>query len=427
MLDKTTPLLHGNSSTYDRRAHVVMVHPLEQMKQTQAERIREIQKEKRRQITTLPVQDTTDESPFMNLPPPPTIGNNDKDSFAACLLIKDDNHWLIEWLAYHYFVMPLRNLIVTIDPTSRTSPQSILKRWSDRKLIHIELWHDVDFMPQNITAKAKNYDNNARLMLHRVRQTNFYRRCISTFREKGLDWLMMVDTDEFVLPSYASGYFGNVTSRIPFEEPGSVLRALQYQEQITRKNQTCVYMPRFFFGSKTSSSNKVQHLVSEKLDAKNMLTQNFLFRNSRQNNNGKNLLHLQRVPNIRAFRSVHHISKSYCPDPDRMQGLNQNRNALIRVHHYLGTKEQYVFREDPRDVDQTSNSTTAAAALMTYHVRGEERYDKLNKAANHEDHAAKAWIRGFALRMGITTAAKLLHGVGKVEGPPRATLKRVKK
>ena len=38
------------------------------------------------------------------------------EGFSSCLLIMDDNHYLIEWLAYHYHVLPLRRLIVATDP-----------------------------------------------------------------------------------------------------------------------------------------------------------------------------------------------------------------------------------------------------------------------------------------------------------------------
>ena len=41
---------------------------------------------------------------------------------AACLLIMDSNHLLIEWLAYHYHVLRLRHLIVAVDPRSTTTP-----------------------------------------------------------------------------------------------------------------------------------------------------------------------------------------------------------------------------------------------------------------------------------------------------------------
>jgi len=81
----------------------------------------------------------------MRTPPPP-------GDFSACLVLKDDNHWLIEWLAYHYHVLPLRDLIVVKDPTSKTSPDKIFQRWKGR--INIETWDEGDFIPTHIFKKA---------------------------------------------------------------------------------------------------------------------------------------------------------------------------------------------------------------------------------------------------------------------------------
>ena len=74
-----------------------------------------------------------------------TLEEEAKNAFSACLIVKDDNHWLIEWLAYHYHVLPLRHLILVTDPTSVTSPTNILGRWSDKMII--EQWNDTDFLP----------------------------------------------------------------------------------------------------------------------------------------------------------------------------------------------------------------------------------------------------------------------------------------
>jgi hypothetical protein len=68
--------------------------------------------------------------------------------FGDCLLIKYDNHYLVEWLAYHYHVLPLRHLIVGVDPSSRTSPTQILDRYRDRGLIKISEVTDSDFWPK---------------------------------------------------------------------------------------------------------------------------------------------------------------------------------------------------------------------------------------------------------------------------------------
>ena len=134
--------------------------------------------------------------------------------------------------------------------------------------------------------------------------------------------------------------------------------------------------------------------------------------------NGKNLINLQKLPAIKTYTSVHHVS-SYCPDPDQMRKVNHIKKALVRVHHYLGTEEQYFFRSDPR---QGNNATTKPpvmknGTLMTtgaYYTRDKKRFKKLNQGANYPDQGARAWIRGFIDDVGLEKAKFLLEGVGKV-------------
>lgn len=36
------------------------------------------------------------------------------ETMSSCMLIMDDNHWLVEWLAYHWTTLNLRNMIIAI-------------------------------------------------------------------------------------------------------------------------------------------------------------------------------------------------------------------------------------------------------------------------------------------------------------------------
>eukprot|EP00980_Cylindrotheca_fusiformis_P025169 scaffold13207_cov143-Cylindrotheca_fusiformis.AAC.22 len=66
---------------------------------------------------------------------------------SFCLLIKDDGEILNEWIAYHYHVLNMRQLIVAVDPLSETSPEPILKKWEELFGMSIQVWRDEDFMP----------------------------------------------------------------------------------------------------------------------------------------------------------------------------------------------------------------------------------------------------------------------------------------
>jgi hypothetical protein len=112
------------------------------------------------------------------IPNPTTIpdGNN---TMSACMLVMDDNHRLTEWLAYHYHVLPLRFMIVAVDPRSEVAPTHILNEWRRRGMIIIE-WNDRDFWRADL--KLKEIPDDAGLQTkrdrHRGRQKYFYKQCL---------------------------------------------------------------------------------------------------------------------------------------------------------------------------------------------------------------------------------------------------------
>jgi len=63
------------------------------------------------------------------------------DGLASCLLIKDDNSRLQEWLVYHW-MQGMQYLIVARDPASKTSPEEILEAMSDMTGMEIIIWDD---------------------------------------------------------------------------------------------------------------------------------------------------------------------------------------------------------------------------------------------------------------------------------------------
>lgn len=76
--------------------------------------------------------------------------NHSTKGLSACLLVNDENPRLPEWLAYHYQILPLRSLIIAIDPSSRLSPDTILNRWTNDHTelgLDIQVWNDIDYLP----------------------------------------------------------------------------------------------------------------------------------------------------------------------------------------------------------------------------------------------------------------------------------------
>jgi hypothetical protein len=107
--------------------------------------------------------------------------------FSACLIVKDDNRILPEWLAYHYTVLPLRHLIVAIDPLSATSPLLILNKFRELGM-NIIVWEDKDYINGNTAPDFESATPNTdkqkinRVFVHR--QLIFYQQFWSLRTEK---------------------------------------------------------------------------------------------------------------------------------------------------------------------------------------------------------------------------------------------------
>ena len=134
-------------------------------------------------------------------------------SWSACLLIKDSNVILPEWLAYHYTVLPLRRLIVGVDPNSVTDPQPIFDQYSAIGM-NITVWRNHsywidgrkqhekrDFQP---TEELLNMQIGHRYLHDRLiyHQKVFYTQCLRTLKRENRTWTAVIDTDEFLAFNY---------------------------------------------------------------------------------------------------------------------------------------------------------------------------------------------------------------------------------
>eukprot|EP00536_Pseudo-nitzschia_multiseries_P012949 jgi/Psemu1/327032/estExt_fgenesh1_pg.C_5240001 len=140
----------------------------------------------------------------------------------------DDNFRLEEWLAYHYYTMKLRYVVVNIDPWSKTSPDVILDRWRDpdKNLnMTIVVTNDREYMglfnrsKRTIDKLRKEFEADpesqqkltdygfAQTKYHRRRQPLFYRYCAMHLVKQNRSWTSFHDTDEFVTFRTANATF----------------------------------------------------------------------------------------------------------------------------------------------------------------------------------------------------------------------------
>lgn len=297
------------------------------------------------------------------------------NGMSACLLVMDDNHFLIEWLAYHYHVLPLRHLIVAVDPRSRTSPVSILERYN--ALMNITLWNDTDYYYSTANQKEREEaeywaerkfgsDLPRSLIQHRARQRLFYYHCMQNLKAAGREWTLLTDSDEFLRINYqtvhqlldSSNHAGELTESVvpPISEPGSVHSFLQQNQHFPAFNLStagpCLQIPRIRFGTVEKHTNNSTFFDSI-MDWNASAMQTTRFRTHAKSGNfplnriSKVLVNLQQVPwdDLDPVESIHLPLKNVCKR--RKLHVRTHQQVLV-LHHYIGSWQQYSFRDDAR-------------------------------------------------------------------------------
>lgn len=336
---------------------------------------------------------------------------DDKASFSSCLLFNDDNHFLIEWLAYHYTKLPLRRLVIAIDPLSQRSPIDILERW--RKVLDITVWNDDDYFPKMHRSEIlrSSYHPNNTLVndpatilvnLHRYRQRMFYRKCMEVLSEEGKEWVTFIDTDELLFPNYHYFKYRDLL------QGDTIMNDLKRLRNYKTLSSPCVGLPRLLFGSKEKRSNNEEAsmlaLKSSLASSLEVNSTDFMSlrwkwhvgHKSTLNKAGKSMLNISRIPrNLLELENinVHRPIKQLCTVSGMWVPLKESPFLL---HHYIGSEEQWLYREDVRG------------------KRTKEVHETLK--VNHTyDETKHTWVEDFVEIVGIDKAELLLKGVGRVE------------
>jgi hypothetical protein len=312
----------------------------------------------------------------------------------------DDNHWLVEFLAYHYFTLNLREIIVTTDPRSRTSPESVLDRWKDR--ISITVWNDTN-------VKAPKQSDV--LETHLRRQNTFYNLCQRELHARNSSWTITVDTDEriFVNPLVsqpAHKLYRGPRAMPNISEAGSTLKFL-VQEKERNNGTVCLQMARTQIGSWDDlCKNDTAVKLPKNFHAEDFNTLRFC-------NEISDIVGAKPVVDLSDVNSssliaaandghTHWTIPHVCPHP-RIPILWTSKNTLLRVYHYSGTKEQYFFRDDPR----------LKLKFKNQHNRTAVWYQNVAAKIGKPAVDLRGWLPGFIDFVGEEEAHFLLRDSGK--------------
>jgi hypothetical protein len=279
-----------------------------------------------------------------------------QESFAACILVLDQNHRLTEWIAYHYFALPLRTLIVAYDPKSTLRARKLVQRW--KSVMNIIEWEDDDYLPPNWAAQMTRIKGD--VGVHRRRQPRFMKECTKIAASQKIKRVLHADVDEYLRINR------NVVSTdiVNASEPGHITKFLN---QLEHKNNTlfpestngygraCTCFSRYHYVQVLNDpSNRMTHEYNSPASSFVGKEQEVYFDTLRYPYRAgfitglpKGIINLKYISNpelSRAKNDVHlPLGKEYCERPN----LN---TTLFIFNHYIGSYESFLYsvHNDPR-------------------------------------------------------------------------------
>jgi hypothetical protein len=373
------------------------------------------------------------------LNPPPT-----NRTMNACVLIMDDTIRLIEWLAYHYTVLPLGHLMVAIDPNSKRLDKidRILNDW--REYITIDAYYNDSFLTldphegwgrrvrgaRNRTLRWLRNENGTifRSQAHKRRQNFFSGFCFRELYEKNKrDWTLLTDTDEYVTFNYRypetedPTIYDSETDQksladvdierarlLPFRdllanmtERVTIAQYLETYEGIVSGSESrpnyCIRIPGLTFSSLESDPVDMARDFATGMDGNNLMTLRQRQHAAKDGSFSKAMLHLRTANGSDWFDrssvyNVHSPNKRMCGVKKFPSGSGADYiSSLFRIHHYrAGTVEAYLERA----------GDWRGAELLRYFDRNVE------SVGNNTD--LTHWFKWFVDKVGKEAADRLL-------------------
>ncbi len=292
-------------------------------------------------------------------------------TLSICLLTKDDNHILAEWLAYHYHVVNLRTLIVMVDPTSKKYPTELFEKF--RNLLDIEIleWTDQDIMPKRLlndegildpvkvmeyrmqylkpiknkwlreqvtkkylpqNATEQEIQEAMKLIgVHRYRQEYMATECVNHLFETGRSWVTVLDSDEYI--QIGSKESVNHASLPDMYEQGGLMNWI---DSVYSEDTACFKMPWYRYGAlKEIAKEELFQSIPTGFDPYAFMTLRWRFHSGAENN-GKDCLNLRRANNkyfpFEKITNVHVLSSQVCGSSYKKEKFHP-----VSIGHYTGT------------------------------------------------------------------------------------------
>jgi hypothetical protein len=332
-----------------------------------------------------------------------------KQGISACIFTLEDTIRLAEWLPYHYTVLPLKGLIIGLDPKTTDKGleriMELINLWKDK--IEITLWPDF-VIPDEKRSNMPWYDD---------RQVYFANRCLVRSKEFNRGWTLNTDTDEYMIYNYYHEGEENLERWDPhiprfknkvmdLREKNKPLRetlpSLTQQSISSYVNEhdfeMCLRMPMNLYGlSDPYKGYKHNDIINV-----DKLTTIYQTRHEeRKGRTGKLMLDLTRAPKHKLEggrgRTIHNPNQWLCGKNGATDAAADYPAAVFRLNHYVGSYESFMER----------NSDHRGGSMQRYM----KKLDDVKQTA-HQDFDIVSWIDVFVQRVGKEEAVRLLSPLG---------------
>ena len=357
---------------------------------------------------------------------------------SACLYISDETIRLTEWLAYHYVVLPLRNLILGISADTQHVRKivAIAGLWRDR--IDITLWNTSQYMTfGNETGWERGFngwekDTNSSVykrLVHKRNQKSFSLHCLNIMKKDGKAWTMVTDVDEFLILNYIGPHenateYGGAWKGLSREEINvdrqqrnplrQALPPMTHHVTILEvlkeynNSRPCILFPQLKFSSFESNLDlpfvlNVSFPSMIDLIQQLSMTKRFRYHGSKGSKFSKAMVDLSARGSWElesfgpsAFQSIHNPHKGYCGEIGSLGSGVDYISSILRVNHYgSGTIESLLERgqADYRITDRT---------------RFEDFFQSRNLEPIGTNEDIQPWVDWFIEIVGLSESKRLL-------------------
>jgi hypothetical protein len=341
----------------------------------------------------------------------------------------------MEWIAYHYTILPLSHLILEIDQKSVRHEKicSIAHNW--RSLIEIELWFNKTLeknstrFPERFLKSSLNSPNstiptgllgiesqqhNSESLEHR--KNTFFIQCLRTMKRSGHDYIFFSDSDMLAAFNYnkddktpisdrlnkdpAYGvqnsadkalhlHFWDIRNRLPPLEEHVTIADFLHGE----KKEKCYFLPSLTFSAHQDRMKRVELSPSA-----NLLMSLVQHRTLKDAGKSAKLIidvsqiHDENLPVLKEGLSEEDLQTLLCASGRNMQIGSDYKPSVLRVNHYIsGSPEQFAERRGD------FRGSELKQLFAPHH---------LNVSAINKD--IDYWIDWFIKKVGMTMAEKFL-------------------